>query len=85
MNWREKIEGNIKVTRRRFVFRMGQTVLVLPFLGGGCNIRASEGMGEETKKEKNTMIQGISAEHRSIPAIDASAPSRYERATFALG
>jgi hypothetical protein len=71
--------------RRVFVKGLGFVFLgVTPFLEA-CNRLSGETQSKEEKMQTQPGTQLSSVRPRSIPPIDAAAPSRLETATFALG
>ena len=78
----EKREGNFDLGRRKLMIGLGMAAVAFPL---GCNRWPYETKGKETSEEKTAMIQGDPTAQKSIPPLDASAPSRLEKATFALG
>jgi hypothetical protein len=71
--------------RRVFVKGLGFVFLgVTPFLEA-CNHLSGEPQSKEKNMQTQPGRQPSSARPRSIPPIDAEAPSRLETATFALG
>lgn len=75
----------MECNRRALMKGLGSAILGLPLFLKACNRLSAEIQSREEKMQTGQTNPMSTVPRKTIPPIDAAAPSRLETATFALG